>query len=315
MDLTDNSIDESIIITHLNTPVESKNWYPKVSFCIPTYNNESTIDKCLKSIVEQTYPNFEIIIVDGNSRDTTVAIAQKYTSHIYFDGGYLGSARQTSIDKANGEIIALFDSDIIIPHRKWLLNAIGYFNSAPNISTVWPLLVAPPDSSAFARLYQTYMYKIFITHRMNDPGIAARAILGMGNSLFVKEYIIEVGGIDRDIHWGEDFNLARKLKNHGYSVLYMDDPLYHDTMRSFRQFFRKQFVGANTFTKTGFELMGLSTSDVLYEHFVLGVRAMVYGIIVERDSAWLYYPFVLAVRVFAYLMKHFQILVSRGQST
>ena len=41
---------------------------PHVSFCIPTLNNEDTLDECLNSIINQEYPYIELIIVDGHSK-------------------------------------------------------------------------------------------------------------------------------------------------------------------------------------------------------------------------------------------------------
>ena len=52
---------------------------PKVSFVIPTFNSERTLDECLSSISNQDYPDMEIIVVDNGSDDKTVEIAKKYT--------------------------------------------------------------------------------------------------------------------------------------------------------------------------------------------------------------------------------------------
>jgi len=272
------------------------NTLPKVSFCIPTLNNEGTIEACLSSIVAQDYPSIEIIIIDGYSNDRTVEIAKKFTDNILFDSGTYGSACQTGFRYSSGEIIALFDSDLIIPHNSWLKEAIRYFNYAPNVSTVWPLLVAPPNSSLFARLYQTNLHRIFIEHRMTRK----IGLYGGGNSLFLRSCLEKIGGINPSIHWGADFDWAQKLKQLGYRVVYLNDPIYHDTMRTFRLFVRKQFTGAKTFTKYGFQFMGLSFKDILYEHFVLGTIAMVKGIFIDRDPSWIYFPFLLIVRSVAY---------------
>jgi len=99
---------------------------PRVSFCIPTFNNEDTIEKCLFSIASQKYPDFEIIIVDGYSNDNTVTIAKKYTDKIFFERGVVGCARQKSIQEADGEILAIFDSDIVIPYENWLESRLRY---------------------------------------------------------------------------------------------------------------------------------------------------------------------------------------------
>ena len=64
-----------------------------VSVVIPTYNSERTLEKCLKSIVDQTYKNIEIIIVDKFSEDKTVEIAKSYGARIIQD---YGRERRTS---------------------------------------------------------------------------------------------------------------------------------------------------------------------------------------------------------------------------
>ena len=127
-----------------------------------------------------------------------------------------------------------------------------------------------------------------------------RGLFGGGTSLIVKKYLIEIGGINISLHWGEDFDWAKKFKDKGYCVVFISDPIYHNTMRTLKQFYKKQFVGAKTFTKTGFGMMGLSKKEVFYENFILGTKGMFQGLIVERDMSWLYYPVFVFIRVLAY---------------
>jgi glycosyltransferase involved in cell wall biosynthesis len=267
----------------------------RVSFCIPTLNNEDTLDKCLKSIVNQEYPDTEIVIVDGGSTDNTIEIAKKYTERIYFDNGPLGSARQTSIEHSTGEILALFDSDITVPHSKWLANAVRYFNYSDKISTVWPMSVSPPNGSWTNKLYFN-LWKVTIEDRIKKK----RGVFGGGNALFLRRCFEEIGGINRSLHWGEDFDWAQRLKEHGYQVVLIRDVLYHDTMKSLRQFLEKQFTGAKTFTTTGFRLMALSPREVVYEQVILGTKGMISGLVTEGDLSWLLLPLFIFIRVFAY---------------
>jgi glycosyltransferase involved in cell wall biosynthesis len=299
--ITENKIDNTYIITNPSSQFFHGNQIdlqnlPKVSFCIPTKNNENTIEKCLKSIVNQNYPHIEIIIIDGYSHDKTLDIVKKYTAKIIYDAGTYGSACQTGVEHSDGEIIALFDSDLIIPHNDWLKNAIQYFNYDNLVSSVWPLCIAPPNSPKVEYLYQTKLHWILIHDRIQNN----RSVFGGGNSLFLKKCLIEIGGIDRSIHWGADFDWAIKLKNRGYKVIFIEDPLYHDTMRTLKQFYKKQFAGAETFTKSGFKMMGLTKKEVFYENFILGIKSTFRGLFIEQDTAWLYYPVFLFIRILAY---------------
>ncbi len=268
---------------------------PRVSFCIPTLNNEDTLDKCLSSITNQDYPDIEIIVVDGHSKDKTIEIAKEYTDQIFFDSGLLGSARQTGVENATGEILALFDSDIIIPHKDWLRNAVEAFNYGDQVSTIWPENIAPPDGGLVVQLYFNH-WKLIIEDRIEKR----RGLYGGGNALFLRKMIEEIGGVSRSLHWGEDFDWSQKLKDCGYKVVYIRDPLYHDTMPSLKIFAKKQFAGAKTFTKTGFQLMNLSPYEVFYEQVILGVKGMIRGLIVEREFSWCLYPAFIFIRGLAY---------------
>lgn len=89
----------------------------KVSIIVPVYNVESVIDRCLKSLINQTLNDIEIIVVNDGSPDNSQSIIDKYVkkdkrikSFIKENGG-LSDARNYGLDKANGEYIMFVDSD------------------------------------------------------------------------------------------------------------------------------------------------------------------------------------------------------------
>lgn len=280
---------------------------PKVSIVIPTLNNTRTIEKCLKSISRQEYPKIEIIIVDNGSIDDTLMIARKYTDKIFSDKGKLGSVRQTGIEHATGDIIGSFDSDIELPNNKWLINAIKYFNYSPDVVSIWPANIAPPDASLNLKLYWN-LWRIIIHDRITKN----RGLFGGGNSLFLKTFLEEVGGLERNYHWGEDYNLANKIRDHGGRLIFIDNPIYHDTnMGSYIYFIKKQIIGANTFLNTGFRHMGLTNLDIIYEQFILGFKGMIKGIIFNHDPSWFLFPVFLSLRVISYLIVYCHILYKK----
>ena len=94
------------------------NKLPKISVIVPVYNTEKYLSKCLDSIVNQSYENIEIIIVNDGSTDDSEKIIkeyeQKYPNKIkYFkkENGGLSSARNYGILKSAGEYISFVDSD------------------------------------------------------------------------------------------------------------------------------------------------------------------------------------------------------------
>ena len=85
-----------------------------ISVVIPTKNTEGTLEECLTSV--QRNEPAEIIVVDGNSTDSTVEIARKYTEKIYSDEGRgINHAQQIGAEKATQEYIAHVDADIVLP--------------------------------------------------------------------------------------------------------------------------------------------------------------------------------------------------------
>jgi len=89
----------------------------KVSVIIPVYNVEDYLDKCLKSVEEQTYKDYEIIIVNDGSPDNSQRIIDEYTARNKNFVSYTienrgqGGARNFGLEKATGEYVVFLDSD------------------------------------------------------------------------------------------------------------------------------------------------------------------------------------------------------------
>ena len=90
---------------------------PQISVIVPVYNVESFLRKCLDSIMQQSFQDFEVIIVDDGSTDSSGSIAQEYVKEyanvqmITQENGGLGAARNTGISAAKGEFLLFVDSD------------------------------------------------------------------------------------------------------------------------------------------------------------------------------------------------------------
>lgn len=87
-----------------------------VSVIVPVYNSERYIARCIESIINQTYRNIEIIIINDGSTDKSVKIIEEYLldHRIFFidkDNEGLSKTRQLGIDKSNGKYICTVDSD------------------------------------------------------------------------------------------------------------------------------------------------------------------------------------------------------------
>lgn len=117
---------------------------PLVSVIMPSYNSKKYIKKAIDSVLEQTYSNFELIIVDGNSTDGTLDILDEYKKQdrrikvIQDEGRGIGAALQLGCQIASGKFIARMDSDDIAINTRFE-KQLKIFHFIPNL-----ILVASP---------------------------------------------------------------------------------------------------------------------------------------------------------------------------
>ena len=106
----------------------------KVSIIVPVYNVEQYIERCLNSIVSQTYANLEIILVDDGSTDSSGNICKKYSEkdkrikYIYQENKGLSGARNAGIDNSTGDYLCFIDSDDWV-ERDYLMSAMKIFDN------------------------------------------------------------------------------------------------------------------------------------------------------------------------------------------
>lgn len=102
---------------------------PLVSVIIPVYNAEQFLRRCIDSVLAQTYPHFELILVNDGSKDTSGSICNEYAANdnrikvIHIPNGGVSNARNTGIDSANGKYLVFIDSDdwVMADHLAQLL--------------------------------------------------------------------------------------------------------------------------------------------------------------------------------------------------
>ncbi len=103
--------------------MQNGNLQKRISIIVPVYNAERYLDKCMSSLVEQTYGNLEIIVIDDGSTDGSSGICDRYaaefpTVHCYHkDNQGAGPARNFGLDRSTGDYIMYVDADDYIAKR------------------------------------------------------------------------------------------------------------------------------------------------------------------------------------------------------
>ena len=112
---------------------------PTVSVVIPVYNGDRYLAEAITSVLDQTYKNFELIVVDDGSTDGSAEIAKSYKQAVLYTfqpNGGLSKARNTGLALARGKYIAFLDhDDLWLPHK--LARQVTYLDSHPDVGVVY----------------------------------------------------------------------------------------------------------------------------------------------------------------------------------
>lgn len=206
---------------------------PLVSVVIPTYNSQKYLEKCLKSIVNQTYENVEIIVVDNNSTDNTKRIARKYTSKIFSRGPERSAQLNYGIKKAEGKYVYRVDSDFLVEPqvieeavKKCIeegYDAICVHNTSNPTVGFWSKI----------RKLERDCYK---GDKLN---VAARFVR--------KEVFEELGGFEEDLVAGEDYDFHNRLREKGFKIGIIDaEEIHMGEPRSLADIIKKHYYYGKT---------------------------------------------------------------------
>ena len=118
------------------------NGAPKVSVIVPMYNAERFINFCVASILEQTFKNFELILVDDCSTDKTLDVVKNFSDkrikilRMKKNLGYPGAVRNVGLDAATGKYIFFMDhDDVILPNAFEVLMDVAEKNNVDAVTT------------------------------------------------------------------------------------------------------------------------------------------------------------------------------------
>ncbi len=123
--------------------------YPKASVVVPAYNAEATLGECLDSLAHLNYPDYETIVVDDGSSDTTAEVAERAGVRVLrAEHRGLAAARNSGIEAAAGSCVAFIDADARAD-RDWLYHLAETLIRRDAAAAGGPNF-APPPASALA---------------------------------------------------------------------------------------------------------------------------------------------------------------------
>jgi len=197
-----------------------------VSIIVPTYNRGYMVGRAIQSILNQTYEDFEILIVDDTSTDNTSEIVQSisskkiaYIRHERNKGP--AATRNTGIMAAKGEYIAFLDSD-----DEWLPEKLekqmkAFRNASPQVGIVYTGLIQVEGNN------KTYIPPPYTANREGNIHYSLFVdplIVYPSTAVIRRECLSKVGMFDECFHISEDRELWIRISKY-YDIKLIDEPL------------------------------------------------------------------------------------------
>lgn len=185
-----------------------------VSAIISTKNEEKNIEKCLKSVINQTYPaeNIEIIVIDNHSSDKTRDLALKYTEKVFIGGPERSAQKNFGVRESRGEYFLHLDADMRLSENV-VNECVEKIENDKNIIALYiPEIVSGESFFSKVRRFERSFY----------DGTVIDAV-----RFIKKDKFLKTDGFDENLYAAEDWDLDKRLKKLGKFDI-IESPLYHN---------------------------------------------------------------------------------------
>ncbi len=192
----------------------------KVSVIIPAFNEEKVIQQSMKSIIKQTYPNIELIVVDDGSKDKTYQIAKQFIkfSHVKVlkkTNSGKANAINYGIKHSTGELIMVVDADSKL--EKNAIELMARYFSNPEIAAVAGSVYVSNQNNLITKLQALEYIEGLNMVRNGQAFLKLVNIIPGPIGMFRKNALIEVGLYDDDT-FAEDCDVTLKLIAKNYKI-------------------------------------------------------------------------------------------------
>jgi glycosyltransferase involved in cell wall biosynthesis len=194
----------------------------KISLITVVYNRAATIERTILSVLEQSYPHIEYIVVDGASTDGTLSIIQQYSHRIDTiisekDNGVYDAINK-GIQNATGDIVGVLHADDCFTHNDVIKNVVAQFNQHPFAECLFGdvCFVRPQNPNEIIRYISS---SIFNTNRFSY------GIMPAHPTFYCYKKYFDLHGLYRtDLDIASDFDLLlRFLKIHNLKYIYIPE--------------------------------------------------------------------------------------------
>lgn len=206
--------------------VREKN-QPLVSIVIPCYNSEKYVEVSIQSVLQQSYPYIEIIVIDDGSTDASLNIIKSFEGQIKWESrtnSGANAARNRGLVLAEGDFIKFFDSDDIM-EKDAVAKQVERMESLPDDAIPYGFceVYEKPSEVAFSEAFVNLDYSVNVQEQV--------ATLIKGNILtscpLYRAKLLERVQFDENLAEGEEWNLNILLACTGVKFQFFNDLIYY----------------------------------------------------------------------------------------
>lgn len=195
--------------------------YPRLSVIIPSYNSEKYIEGAIKSIIEQDYPNLELILIDGGSIDNTFQVVKKYERYFSCIISEKDNGQSDAINKgfgrATGDIVAWLNTDdMYLPGC--FSAVVNYLNKHTEIDMIFGDQVdIDAEGNVFRSLRSLPFNKVALILKIGTiPSPAC---------FWRRRVIDKIGYLDESLYWTMDYEFFLRAAFSGIKIAHTPVPL------------------------------------------------------------------------------------------
>lgn len=181
-----------------------------VSIVVPTRNSARTLEACLASIAHQTHLRTEVIVVDRDSTDETIAVANRWRARVLSAGPERSAQRNTGARAARGDWVLFVDSDMALEPNvvESCIRACG-----EDAAVVVP-------EAGFGEGLLAHLRALEKRNYLGDPSVEAARF-------FPRSAFLQLGGYDNDLRAGEDWDLNDRWRASGLRTVRAGSTIFH----------------------------------------------------------------------------------------
>jgi glycosyltransferase involved in cell wall biosynthesis len=250
------------------------------SIVIPVYNRPDEVGELLQSLVQQSFTNFEVIIVEDGSTSPCKKEAEQFADQLiiqyYFkENSGQGFSRNFGFEKANGDYFIVFDSDCIIPDN-YLEVVDNYLNNTPLDAYGGPD-TADENFTLVQKAINYSMTSIFTTGGIRGGKKHAGPYHPRSFNMGISRNVYEKTGGYKITRMGEDIEFSIRIIENDFKVgLIQDAYVYHKRRTSLIQFFKQlHFFGRARINVSRFYPKEIKLAHLFPLAFLLGWLALI----------------------------------------